>query len=179
MPAPIAVELQPHDPAWAVAAMRESSKLLAVLGDRLVTVHHVGSTAVPGIRAKPILDLIPVFANAEALDESRPLFESIGYAWWGDYGLPGRRYCTLDDPDTGRRKVQLHGYLVGSAEIARHIAFRDFLRSRPDLARLYDAEKARCRDLHPFDSHAYTDCKCDVITRIQAAALSMKREDQP
>jgi GrpB-like predicted nucleotidyltransferase (UPF0157 family) len=115
-----------------------------------------------------------VFASMLALEASRMLIESLGYAWWGEYGLPGRRYCTLDDPLTGRRKVQLHGYVVDSAEITRHLAFRDFLRARPDVARAYEAEKSRCRDLHLHDSHAYTDCKCDWIQRIQEEALRMQ-----
>jgi GrpB-like predicted nucleotidyltransferase (UPF0157 family) len=145
--------------------------LADALGESLVTVHHIGSTAIPGIRAKPILDLIPVFVSVSALDETRVLIESFGYAWRGEYGLPGRRYYTFDDPLTGRRKVQLHGYLIGSAEITRHVAFRDFLCARPDVARAYDAEKARCRDLHPLDSHAYSDCKSNWIQRIQEEAL--------
>jgi GrpB-like predicted nucleotidyltransferase (UPF0157 family) len=136
-----------------------------------VTVHHIGSTAIAGIRAKPILDLIPVFASAAALDDLRAQLESLGYEWWGEYGLPGRRYCTLVDPQTGCRRVQLHGYLKESPEITRHLAFRDYLRARPDVAQGYDAEKERCRKLHPFDSHAYSDCKCESIQRIQAAAL--------
>lgn len=171
MPAPIAVDLQPHDPAWAEDARNESARLANVLGQSLVTVHHIGSTAIPGIRAKPILDLIPVFASEIALDETRVFIESLGYAWWGEYGLPGRRYCTLDDPRTGRRKVQLHGYLLGSAEITRHLAFRDFLLARPDVAQAYDAEKEHCRKLHPLDSHAYSDCKSDWIRRVEEQAL--------
>jgi GrpB-like predicted nucleotidyltransferase (UPF0157 family) len=171
MPAPIAVELQPYDPKWAEDARNESARLAAALGESLVTVHHIGSTAIPGIRAKAILDLIPVFASLSDLDDTRIRIESLGYAWWGEYGLPGRRYCTYDDPTTGRRKVQLHGYVMGSAEIARHLAFRDLLRTRPDVARAYDAEKARCRELHPLDSHAYSDCKCDWIRRIEEKAL--------
>lgn len=171
MPAPIAVELQPHNLAWAEEARNESARLADLLGESLVTVHHIGSTAIRGIRAKPILDLIPVFATLAALDETRPLVESLGYEWWGEYGLPGRRYCTLEEPLTGRRKVQLHGYLIGSAEIARHLAFRDFLCARPDVARAYDVEKERCRALHPLDSHAYSDCKSDWIRRIQEEAL--------
>jgi GrpB-like predicted nucleotidyltransferase (UPF0157 family) len=174
MPAPIAVELVPHDPRWAEDARREAAHLAGALGESLVTVHHVGSTAIPGIRAKPILDLIPVFASLPALDESRLRIESLGYAWWGEYGLPGRRYCTWDDPLTGRREVQLHAYLIGSVEITRLLSFRDFLRARPDIARAYDAEKARCAELHPLDSHAYTDCKCDWIRRIEDEALRVQ-----
>jgi len=171
MPAPIAVELQPDDPTWAEEARYESARLSDTLGDALVIVHHVGSTAIPGIRAKPILDLVPVFATTLDLDETRGLIESLGYVWWGEYGLTGRRYYTFDDPQTGRRRVQLHGYLVGSTEIARHIAFRDFLRAQPDVAREYDAEKVRCRDLHPLDSHAYSDCKSDWVQRIQEESM--------
>ena len=174
MPAPIAVELQSYDPGWVDEARNECQRLTVALGQSLVTVHHIGSTAIAGIRAKPILDLIPVFGNIVALDQSRAQIESLGYAWWGEYGLPGRRYCTLDDPLTGRRKVQLHGFLDGSPEIARHLAFRDYLRARPDVAQAYDAEKERCRELHPFDSHAYSDCKCDWIHRIQEVALRVR-----
>jgi GrpB-like predicted nucleotidyltransferase (UPF0157 family) len=171
MPAPIAVDLVPYDPKWEEDARKEAARLAEALGESLVIVHHVGSTAIAGIRAKAILDLIPVFGAISALDEVRVPLESLGYVWHGEYGLPGRRYCTLDDPVTGHRKVQLHGYLNGSAEITRHLAFRDYLRARPDVAHAYDAEKARCQDLHPLDSHAYSDCKCDWISRVQSEAL--------
>ncbi len=171
MPPPIPVELRPYTPAWAEAARREAARLAEALGDRLVVVHHVGSTAIPGIRAKPILDLLPVVSDMAAFDAVRPRVEALGYAWWGEYGLPGRRYCTLDDAETGRRRVQLHCYEQGSPEIERHVAFRDHLRSHPDVAAAYDAEKERCRLLHPMDSHAYTVCKTEWIRRIEAEAV--------
>src|SRR5262249_45301363 len=136
MPPPIAVELHPHDPAWAEGARREAARLTGAIGLAIVkTVHHIGSTAIPGIRAKPILDLMPIVCSLAALDDSRSVVEGLGYAWWGEYGLPGRRYCTLADTATGRRRVQLHCYQERSLEVARHLAFRDHLRSRPDLAR--------------------------------------------
>lgn len=72
MPPPIPVELCPHDPAWAETARTEAARLAAVLGDNLLIVHHVGSTAIPGIRAKPIVDLMPVVADLHRLDEARP-----------------------------------------------------------------------------------------------------------
>ena len=172
MPPPIPVELNQHDARWADNARREAARLTAAIGKTIVAVHHIGSTAIAGIRAKPIIDLMPVVSSHAEFENSRSVVEGLGYAWWDEYGLPGRRYCTLDDPLTGRRKVQLHCYEQGSSEIVRHLAFRDYLRSRPDLARAYDAEKCRCRDLHPLDSHAYTDCKAAWISRIEAEALS-------
>jgi GrpB-like predicted nucleotidyltransferase (UPF0157 family) len=175
MPPPIPVELVPHDPAWTTAAEREAARLAAVLGDHLIVVHHVGSTAIPGIRAKPILDLMPVVADLAALDAAQSEVEALGYAWWGEYGLAGRRYCTRDDPATGRRLVQLHCYQQGSPAVERHVAFRDYLRAHPDVARAYDAEKERCRTLHPLDSHAYTDCKDVMIRSIEQEAIRFYR----
>jgi GrpB-like predicted nucleotidyltransferase (UPF0157 family) len=172
MPAPIPVILVQHDPAWAAQARQESERLKAAIGDAILVVHHVGSTAIPGIRAKPILDLIPVVRSVAALDIDQQVMQGLGYVWWGEYGLPGRRYCTFDDPRTGNRGVQLHCFEHGSPEIARHLAFRDYLRSHPELAREYEARKSRCRDQHPDDSHAYGDCKSAWIRRIEGLALS-------
>jgi GrpB-like predicted nucleotidyltransferase (UPF0157 family) len=140
MPAPIQVTLVQHDPSWASQAYREGERLKAAIGDAILAVHHIGSTAIPGIYAKPILDLIPVVRSLADLDTNQQAVEGLGYAWWGEYGLPGRRYCTLDNPQTGNRMVQLHCFAQGSQEITRHLAFRDHLRSHPVLAREYEAE---------------------------------------
>jgi GrpB-like predicted nucleotidyltransferase (UPF0157 family) len=171
VPPPIKVELLPPDPAWAERARAEGKALAGALGQVLVTVHHIGSTAIPGIRAKPVVDLMPAVTDLPELDRRRADLEALGYEWWGEYGLPGRRYCTKHDPATGRRIIQLHVYADGSPEIIRHLAFRDFLRKNPDLATAYEAEKLRCQSLHPNDSHAYSDCKNAWIKRIEAEAL--------
>jgi GrpB-like predicted nucleotidyltransferase (UPF0157 family) len=171
-PPAVAVELWPHDPAWAENAQREAQRIAAAVGDLIVSVHHIGSTAVPNICAKPILDLMPVVRDLSELDVARPVIEGLGYAWWGEYGLNGRRYCTFDDPETSRRKVQLHCFQVSSSEIERLLAFRDCLRSDPHLAQAYEVEKMRCQALHPNDSNAYSACKGAWIRQIEAAALS-------
>ncbi|AGC45445.1 hypothetical protein MYSTI_04145 [Myxococcus stipitatus DSM 14675] len=176
MPPPIRVELSPHDPRWADEARTEALALANALGpDLLRVVHHVGSTAVPGIRAKPILDLLPVVTRLEALDGRRSALEALGYEWWGELGLPGRRYCTKTDARTGRRVIQLHCYGEGSAEVVRHLAFRDYLRQHPAVAAAYDQEKARCRSLHPENSHDYSDCKNAWIQSAEAEALAWYR----
>ena len=175
MPPTIPVELREYDPVWSIQAQDEAMRIATAVGGVVIAVHHIGSTAIPGIRAKPILDLMPVVVDLEEFEKARSTIEGLGYAWWGEYGLPGRRYCTWDDPPTGLRKIQLHSYECGSPEISRHLAFRDYLRARPDLAREYEAEKCRCQALNPLDSHAYSDCKNAWIRRIEANALSNQR----
>jgi GrpB-like predicted nucleotidyltransferase (UPF0157 family) len=175
MPEPFAVELFAHDRAWADAAAAEGERLRGVLGGTLLAVHHIGSTAIPGIAAKPLLDLMPVVTSLAALDGLSAAVAALGYRAWGEYRLPGRRYFTRSDPASGRRLVQVHAYADGDPAIARHLAFRDYLRAHPAIARAYGCEKQRCRDLHPADSHAYSACKSAWIRMVEAEALAWVR----
>lgn len=168
----VPVELKPHDRLWASAVATEAERLAVALGEELLAVHHVGSTAIPGIVAKPTLDIVPVVRSLDALDAARPDIEALGYRWWGEYGLAGRRFCTLDDPATGKRRVHLHCYETGAAAIRRHLAFRDYLLAHPELARQYEAVKRRCFEQHQASSHDYSTCKGDWIRRIEAEALA-------
>ena len=179
MPPPIPVELVPHSPTWARRATEETARLKATLHEVLVAVHHIGSTSIPGIIAKPIVDLIPEVTSLEAIDAAKEQVVALGYEWWGEYGMAGRRYCTLGDPTSGKRTVQLHCFATGSSHITRHVAFRDFMRRHPDKAHVYEVEKIRARDLHPQDSQAYSLAKSAWIAAMEAEAMAEWRADHP
>jgi GrpB-like predicted nucleotidyltransferase (UPF0157 family) len=120
--------------------------------------------------AKPIIDLMPVVTSLTELDKRQSLVTALGFEWHGEFGITGRRYCTLSD-ENSKRLAQLHFFEADSPEIVRHLAFRDFLRAHDDVAQAYEREKQRARDLYPSDSHAYTDEKDAWIRKIETRAL--------
>src|SRR5580693_1577724 len=109
---PIPVIMAAYNPAWPQMAAGYAEQL-RVLGPVLVVVHHIGSKAVPGLAAKPILDLMPLVTDLANLDRQRSHVEALGYQWYGELGIPGRRYCALSDA-TGTRVVQLHFFKADS-----------------------------------------------------------------
>ena len=176
MPPPIPVVLADYDPLWPNLAARHA-EALKTLGPVLLTVHHIGSTSVPGLAAKPIIDLMPIVTSLSALDRLQSRVEALGYDWHGELGIEGRRYCRLSDA-SGKRLAHLHFYEPRSPHVARHLAFRDYLRAHPDIASQYVAEKRRARDLHPDDSHAYADEKGAWIRAAEAKALLWESQRQ-
>ncbi len=169
-PLPIPVLLVPYNPEWPDLAKMHSTRL-SVLGSVLVIVHHIGSTSVPGLAAKPIIDLMPLVSSLSDLDRERSRIETLGYGWHGELWIPGRRYCTLSD-ESGNRIVQLHFFTANSPHVTRHLAFRDYLRSHPEEMKDYEKEKQRARNLYPDDSHAYTDEKAAWVQTTETKALT-------
>lgn len=174
---PNAVKLVPPDPAWPRLAKAEIGRLAGVLGDNLLIVHHIGSTAIAGIRAKPTLDLMPIVRDLAALDAREAAVRALGYDWRGEFGLPGRRFLALSDAVTGERRVHAHAYQADSPAIDRHRAFRDYLRAHPDEAQAYEAEKIRAARARPDDSLAYNDLKSDWIKACETRALAWWRRN--
>jgi GrpB-like predicted nucleotidyltransferase (UPF0157 family) len=165
------IELAPYDASWPQKATEELGRLRSVLGENLARGEHIGSTAIPDIAAKPIIDLLPVVRSLSRLDESRPELEALGYEWRGEFGIPGRRLCLRDCASSGRRLANVHFFESGSPEIVRHVAFRDYLLAHPSERIEYEAVKRRAAELFPMNVHEYNDAKSDWIKSCERRAL--------
>lgn len=142
-----------------------------MLGPALVAIDHIGSTAIPGIHAKPIIDMLAVTDDLALLDEETSRLEALGYEAMSEFGIPGRRYFRRNN-SAGERTHQIHAFQAGSPQIARHLSFRDYLRAHPAAAREYDALKQRLAQAHPNDIGAYTDGKDAFIRDIDSRAAA-------
>ncbi len=157
-----AVVLVPYDPAWTAAFSNERVRVLDALGDLPASLEHVGSTAVPDLAAKPILDLMLGLPPEQPLEPYVPALEAIGYRYRGEHGLPDRHYFTRDDAD-GRRTHHLHLVVLHSSFWRTHLAFRDYLRQIPARAAAYAELKRALATRYPTDREAYTEGKADFI----------------
>ena len=165
------VEIVPYDPAWPAAAVAATDEVVAALAPWVLDVEHIGSTAVPGLAAKPVIDLM---VGVRSLDDSPAIIvavEGLGYEYGPEFEIevPSRRYFRryVD----GVRTHQIH--LVERTDTAwwdRHVAFRDWLRTHDDDRDAYADLKRRLAVEHRHDRAAYTDAKSDFIHAIEARA---------
>jgi GrpB-like predicted nucleotidyltransferase (UPF0157 family) len=163
------------DPGWSEAFRLEARRIRAAFGALLIELHHIGSTAVPGLPAKPVIDILAVVSNVRALDAQTAQFEALGYEVMGEFGLPGRRYFRRDDSN-GVRTHQVHAYAAeSSSEIERHLNFRDYIREHPETARAYANLKQRLADDCHGDMRCYSDGKTAFIREIEQRAALWKR----
>ena len=163
------VEVVPHDPRWRDAFEAEAKHVAAALGENVVAVHHVGSTAIPDIHAKPIVDLLVEVGDIAEVDGRSAAMESIGYEVMGEYGIPGRRYFRKDNRECTRTH-HVHAFEAGSEEAERHLAFRDYMIAHPAEAQRYSDLKRRLAEEHPQSMDGYMDGKDDFIKEIDRRA---------
>jgi GrpB-like predicted nucleotidyltransferase (UPF0157 family) len=163
------IVLAPPSATWAPAFEREASAVLEVLWDLPIEMHHIGSTAIPGIAAKPVIDMLGVVPAVEALDMHAHRLAALGYEALGELGIPGRRYFRKDASD-GARTHQLHAFAAGSPEIQRHLDFRDYLRAFPAEAAAYAALKKGLAERCGSDMDAYSDGKTEFIRGVERRA---------
>ena len=164
------VRVQVHDPEWSRSFKREVENLRDSWGDNLVAAHHVGSTAIASILAKPIVDVLVEVRSIGLLDPLVSKMEARGYQAMGEYGLPGRRYFRKYD-QAGDRTHHIHAFEVGNSQIHRLLVFRDCLLAHPAIAQEYSSLKQRLAAAHPHDMRAYVEGKEPFIRDVEAKAL--------
>src|SRR4030095_564220 len=142
------VKVVPHNPQWRDAFESEAKHVAAALGENVAAIHHVGSTAIPNIYAKPIIDMLVEVRDITEVDGQSSAMESLGYEVMGEYGIPGRRYFRKDNKE-GIRTHHIHAFEAGSAEAERHLAFRDYMIAHPVDAQRYSELKRKLAGATP------------------------------
>ncbi|NNE66737.1 MAG: GrpB family protein [Pyrinomonadaceae bacterium] len=156
----------PHDQKWIEMFKQESERLRTCLP--LVHIRHIGSTAIPGIYAKPIIDMLGEADDLRSVEVNTPRLVELGYEAMGEFGIPGRRYFRKDVD--GERKFHLHVFETDSEEAKRHLRFRDYLKAHPKQAREYSGLKLKLVRECEGNIDRYMDGKDPFIREIDKLA---------
>ena len=165
------VELVDHDPTWAQLFEQERELLAGVFDGLVVGIEHIGSTSVPDLCAKPIVDVLVGLRELELTDEQVAAMERLGYAYLGEHGLPGRLFFRKEP-----RTHHVHVVQYGGEVWERQITFREALRSDEEERRRYDEYKRRlAAEGHPRE--AYSELKTPFIRAVEARARKATQPD--
>jgi GrpB-like predicted nucleotidyltransferase (UPF0157 family) len=162
------IQVVAYDPAWPAAFQQEAAQLEQIFGEEMVAIHHIGSTAVPGLSAKPVIDMLPLVRDLARVDLFNAAMAEDGYLAWGEYGIPGRRFFTKGGDE--RRSHNVHIFEAGNPEVARHLDFRDYLRTHPAVAQQYAELKFPLARQFPDDIAAYNLGKEAFIREMEQRA---------
>lgn len=153
------ITISPYDPEWPSVFAREAALIKSALGDNCTAVHHVGSTAIPGMSAKPIIDMIPAVKDIQAVDQANPAMVSLGYTCNGEAGMLFRRFFT-------KPGFNIHVYEADAGELDRLLKFRDWMRTHPEDAEAYADLKIKLAAQYAADRFRYTMNKENFIASI-------------
>lgn len=154
-----------YDPAWPALFEQLRSPIWAAIRDVATAIEHVGSTSVPGLAAKPIIDMTIVVPSPDALTTVIRRLAPLGYTHRGDLGVPGREAFARPE---GSPAHNLYACVAGAVHLRNHLAVRDSLRRDPELARAYGALKKELAAKFPNDIDRYIAGKTDFILAILA-----------
>lgn len=157
-----------YNPEWRRLFEEEKQQLRRVIGDRVLEIQHIGSTSIPGMIAKPILDLAIAVTNFEAAAVCIKPLESLGYVYRGEYGMPRRHFFVKGQP----RTHHLHILEINSWDWQRHILFRDYLIQYPEIARQYTNLKLKLLQQYCGNRDAYQAGKSEFVGEVEQQAKS-------
>lgn len=159
-----------YSPDWPVKYQKEKEKITAILKDNCIAVYHIGSTSVPGLAAKPIIDIMAAVRSLEQVDAVAKDFAKIEYEYLGELGIAGRRYLRKGGDE---RTYQIHIFHADDWDnIGRHLAFRDYMRAHKNKRDEYAKIKKELAKCFPYDIDGYCDGKEEFVQRMEERALS-------
>ncbi|MEO1522662.1 MAG: GrpB family protein [Cyanobacteria bacterium J06633_2] len=169
------VEVLPYNPVWQERFREESGHIRHVLSKNITEIHHIDSTSIPNIWAKPIIDIMVEVVEIHEVDQQQSSMEALNYEALGEYGIAGRRYFRKHNQE-GIRTHHVHMFQVGSGQIERHLAFRDYMIAHPKDAQAYSDLKQELARAHPTDIEAYMDGKHEFITTMDKRAAQWRKD---
>jgi GrpB-like predicted nucleotidyltransferase (UPF0157 family) len=168
------IQILDYDPRWPEEFQANAARISAALGETALRIEHIGSTSVPGLAAKPIVDILVVVNDSAVEATYLPQLKGAGYM------------LRVREPDfqehrmfrTPERDVHIHVFSLGSPEIERYLIFRDRLRSNPEHRLRYEQTKRALAARSWPDMNAYADAKTEVVESILAAARAEAERTQ-
>jgi GrpB-like predicted nucleotidyltransferase (UPF0157 family) len=162
------VRLVPYDPRWAELFVEERERILAIAESAHVSIvlEHTGSTAIRGMIAKPVLDILAGRSPSTSRETAIDVLRRVGYLYRGEQGIPGRDFFRRGDP----RQYHVHLAEIGSTFWDDHRLFRDFLREQPEEAAAYAALKRDLAEQYPFDRESYINGKTEFVRAVLVKA---------
>lgn len=165
--------LTPHDPSWSEQYYAAAAEITAVFQPILVDSYHIGSTAIPNIKAKPIVDILLAVTEITAVNTLLQPMAALGYISKGENGIPGRHYFRKGSDEHHTHHV--HVYAHTHPDIARHLNFRDYLCAHPEEAAAYSQLKEQLAQQYFSDPATYTESKTVFIQTIDQKALQWRQ----
>ncbi|WP_257348544.1 GrpB family protein [Pseudalkalibacillus decolorationis] len=163
------VEVKEHNEKWERMFREEAQRIKDIFGNELIDIYHIGSTSVRGLKAKPIIDIMPVVKHIEKIDSLNKQMTEIGYEPLGEFGIKGRRYFRKGGDN---RTHQVHIFQVDNKEdINRHLAVRDYLRTHSNDAKRYGDLKENLAKQFPNNIESYVNGKDAFVKELEKKAI--------
>ena len=159
-----------YNPLWTEKYREEASLIKSILAENCIAVYHIGSTSVPGLAAKPIIDIMAVVRSLAEADSAAGKFSDIGYEYLGEFGMAGRRYLRKGGDE---RTHQIHIFQAEDwNNIGRHLAFRDYMRTHKKERDEYAEIKKDLARRYPYDIDGYCNGKESFVSEMEKRAVS-------
>lgn len=160
------IELMPYTPMWKQFFLQECQALEKVLRNNSINIHHIGSTAIPSIVAKPTLDVLGIVHTLDGIEAFRDEFEKVGLTWKGENGIPGRLYFVRMAKDGITHLSHVHLFERGNPLIDDHLDFKDYLNAEEEIAKEYETLKIKLKEEHGDSPELYTKAKSEFIEAV-------------